>query len=335
MLHRLRKRLAAAWFDLGVRGIDRTSPVRSGSAQGPVVVTQVCHRDVSMYLLALKSFARFVPPRRVVILDDGSLSRADRDRLRRHVHPVDILPVSSVANPTCPHGKTCERLLFIADLAPSECIVQLDSDTLTLAEPREMIQCIADNANFTILGDEGEAVVSGSEIADRMRPKVSGGQTHVQVIAEARMDEVAGIPNLRYVRGCSAFAGFARGSMGRETVERFSKALEVAGGSTNGSSDETQVLHGVLRLSCLLREECLCHTPETREPSTPHLHRVLVETMIKIRLNPSNNCGCIGMYPTNWCIDLFMRPYFGLFIRLGVSRMWIKLRRPWRVYRGR
>jgi hypothetical protein len=90
-----------------------------------------------------------------------------------------------------------------------------------------MIQCIADNASFTILDDEGEAVVSGSEIADRMRPKVSGGQTHVQVIAEARMDEVAGIPNLRYVRGCSAFAGFARGSMGRETVERL---LEGAGG---------------------------------------------------------------------------------------------------------
>jgi hypothetical protein len=246
MLHRLRKRLAAAWFDLGVRGIDRTSPVRSGSAQGPVVVTQVCHRDVSMYLLALKSFARFVPPRRVVVLDDGSLSRADRDRLRRHVHPVDILPVSSVANPTCPHGKTWERLLFIADLAPSEYVVQLDSDTLTLAEPREMIQCIADNASFTILGDEGEAVVSASEIADRMRPKVSGGQTHVQVIAEARMDEVAGIPNLRYVRGCSAFAGFARGSMERETVERFSKALEATVGSTKwkewGSEQVTSCL---------------------------------------------------------------------------------------------
>ena len=38
------------------------------------------------------------------------------DPLRRHVHPVDILPVSSVANPTCPHGKTWERNPFNDDI---------------------------------------------------------------------------------------------------------------------------------------------------------------------------------------------------------------------------
>lgn len=235
MFYRLRKVAATAWFDLGVRRIDQTPPVRCVSGSGPVMVSQLCHRDVSMYLLALKSFARFVPPRKVYVLDDGSLSAGDRERLARHVQPVQIVPVSSVANHGCPRGKTWERLLFIADLASSEYVVQLDSDTLTLAEPQEMVQCLRDNASFTILGDDGETVVSAAEIAARMRPRLSSGESHVQLVAEARMDDVTGIPDLRYVRGCSAFAGFARGSMGRDTVERFSKALETAVGSSKWS----------------------------------------------------------------------------------------------------
>lgn len=235
MLHRLRKGLATAWFDIGVRGIDRTSPVRSAAGRGPVIVSQVCHRDVSMYLLALKSLARFVPPRKVFVLDDGTLLAEDRDRLMRHIEPLEIVPVSSIANPNCPRGRTWERLLFIADLASSEYVIQLDSDTLTLAEPRELIACLRDNASFTVLGDEDEAVVSAAEIATRMRPVVSSGETHVQVVAESRMDEVTAIPNLLYVRGCSGFAGFARGSMGRDMVERFSKALETVVGSAKWS----------------------------------------------------------------------------------------------------
>ena len=94
-----------------------------------------------------------------------------------------------------------------------------------------MVQCLRDNASFTILGDDGEAMVSAGEIAARMRPKVAAGQTHVQVIAEACMDAVTGIPNLRYVGGCSAFAGCARGSVGRDPVERFAKAMETAVGA--------------------------------------------------------------------------------------------------------
>jgi hypothetical protein len=246
MFHRLRKVVATAWFDFGVRGIERTPPLRCVPGPGPVVVSQVCHRDVSMYLLAVKSLARFVPPRQVFVLDDGSLTASDRRWLTRHVRPVEIIPVSAVANPNCPQGKTWERLLFIADLVPSEYVVQLDSDTLTLEEPREMIQCLRDNVSFTIPGDDGEHVVSAPEIAARMRPWASNGDGHVQVVAEAEMDQVTGIPNLRYVRGCSAFTGFARGSMDRGTVERFSKALEAALGPTKwnewGSEQVTSCL---------------------------------------------------------------------------------------------
>lgn len=231
MLYRLRRHLATAWFNLGIRGVDRTPPLICDPGARLVLVTQLCHRDVSMYLLALKSLTRFVRPREVFVLDDGSLTDADRERLGRHVRPLEIIPVSAVANASCPRGKTWERLLFIADRAASDYVVQLDSDTLTFREPAELVRCLAANTSFTIPGDDGEQIVPAAVIATRMAPQARTGTEHVQVVAEARMDRVAAIPSLRYVRGCSAFAGFARGSMGRDTVERLSKAMEAVVGA--------------------------------------------------------------------------------------------------------
>lgn len=231
MLYRLRRHLVTAWFNLGVREIDRTPPLICDPGARLVLVTQLCHRDVSMYLLALKSLTRFVRPREVFVLDDGSLTGTDRERLARHVRPLEIVPVSAVANESCPRGKTWERLLFIADRAASDYVVQLDSDTLTLREPVELAQSLAANTSFTIPGDDGEEIVPAAAIAARMAPRARTGTEHVQLVAEARMDRVAAIPSLRYVRGCSAFAGFARGSMGRDTVERLSKAMEEAVGA--------------------------------------------------------------------------------------------------------
>ncbi len=278
MFHTLRKRLATAWFDLGVRGIERTPPLRCAPGASPVVVSQLCHRDVSMYLVALKSFARFVPPRKIFILDDGSLSAGDRERLTRHVQSVTIVPVSTISNDNCPHGKTWERLLFIADLASLEYVVQLDSDTLTLAEPHEMVRCLKDNVSFTILGDDGEMMVSAAEISARMRPRVTGPEAHVQMLAEARMDAVTGIPGLRYVRGCSAFAGFARGSMERDTVERFSKALETAVGTAKwnewGSEQVTSslVVANTPGASILPFRDYCYHRPELEMESRTFVH---------------------------------------------------------------
>jgi hypothetical protein len=61
-----------------------------------------------------------------------------------------------------------------------------------------------------------------------MRPHVKDGTEHVQLVAEANMDRVVSDEPLRYVRGCSAFAGFGKSSFSRTTVERLSSRLASA-----------------------------------------------------------------------------------------------------------
>ena len=225
MFYRLKRYLATEWFNLGVRGVRQTPPVVCDEASRLVLVSQLCHRDIDMYLLALKSLTRFVAPKRVCILDDSSLTEADKDELRRHVRPVEIRSISSVENGPCPKGKCWERLLLISETVGSDYVVQLDSDTLTLKRPAEVLRHLADNRSFTLAGDDGEEIVPGKEMAARMRPRVKGDHDHVQMVAEAALDRVNGGEPLRYVRGSAGFAGFGKESFSRKRVEEMSTVM--------------------------------------------------------------------------------------------------------------
>jgi hypothetical protein len=225
MFYRLKRYVATGWFNLSIRGIRRTPPVVCDPSSRLVLVSQLCHRDIDMYLLALKSLTRFVPPKRVCILDDSSLTEADKDELRRQVQPVEIRPISTVPNGACPKGKCWERLLLISESVGSDYVVQLDSDTLTLRPPTEVLRHLADNRSFTLAGDDGEDIVSGQEMATRMRPRLNGKHDHVQMVAEASLDRVNGGEPLRYVRGSAGFAGFAKESFSRKRVEELSTVM--------------------------------------------------------------------------------------------------------------
>src|SRR2546422_639587 len=120
MLFRLKRHLATTRFNLEIRGVTSTPSVACDPDSRLVLVTQLCHRDVSMYLLAIKSLARFIRPKRVFVVDDMSLTDHDKSQLRRHVPSITIVPITSVENTVCPKGGCWERLLFISDLASSD-----------------------------------------------------------------------------------------------------------------------------------------------------------------------------------------------------------------------
>lgn len=228
MFYRLKRYLATSWFNLGIRRITDTPPVTGDPESRLVLVSQLCHRDVPMYLLAVKSLARFVQPKRVVVLDDTTLTESDKSQLRQHIGPLDILPFTAVENRACPRGKTWERLLLIADLVESDYVVQLDSDTLTLQLPEAVLQHLEKNTSFTLAGDDGEDIVPASETVARMRPRLRDRNEHVQLVSEANLDQVMSVKPLRYVRGSSAFAGFGRNSFSRKSVEDFSMSMAQA-----------------------------------------------------------------------------------------------------------
>jgi hypothetical protein len=278
MLHRFKRKVAMVWFDFNAREVFKTAPMRCDSTGAAVFVSQLCHRDLAMYLLAVKSLARHVQPKMVFVLDDTSLSQRDKEILRQHIQPIEILPITSVANSRCPKGGTWERLLFIADKAPTSYVVQVDSDTLTVGAPRAVQKHIGENISFTLGEWRGQKIVSAGEAARSVKDHVTNGSAHVQMVSEANLDRLEFDKEAKYVRGCSGFAGFARASLSRDAVERFSQSMAQLIGNNKwsewGSEQVTSnfVVANTDGAEVLPFPEYCFHSPDAEVESATFIH---------------------------------------------------------------
>lgn len=161
-----------------------------------------------MYLAAVKSFARQLPPREVHVVDDGSLTEQDRDTLRSHVPGLIFHALADYREPDLPIGGTWERLIAIARLSIDRYVIQLDADTLTLGRLDEIAAAVREGRAFSIGTWDGQIIEPAAERADTARRHLDTSHPHVQVLAEAHFDKI-GQADLKYVRGCSGFSGFA------------------------------------------------------------------------------------------------------------------------------
>jgi hypothetical protein len=209
------------WFDFRARGIYSTPRVVCDSNSPVVVLSQLHSPDLTMYLLAAKSFARFLPPKEFVVVDDG-LAEGEKELLSQHLGVIRFIPVHDCNSSLCPSGGCWERILSIAKLNATDHVIQLDADTLTLASPDEVIACVEDNRSFTLGtwgGRETMSLTQASEFASQHPGE------HVQILAETAMGKFPDAELKRYVRGCAGFAGFARNTMTVEDVETFSQQM--------------------------------------------------------------------------------------------------------------
>lgn len=216
-----KSRFRKKWFDFRARGIYSTPPIVCDVNSPVVVLSQLHSPDLTMYLLAAKSFARFLPPKEFVVVDDG-LAESEKELLSQHLHNIRFIPIHESQSSHCPSGGTWERLLTIARFNAMDLVVQLDADTLTLAVPDEVIACVAANRSFTLGtwgGRETTSLTGASEFASKHPGE------HVQIMAETAMGKFPDAEVKRYVRGCSGFAGFARNTMTVEDVESFSQQM--------------------------------------------------------------------------------------------------------------
>ena len=225
MLYRLRRALRMAWFDHNAKPILATKPVACDPRAGFVMFSQVCHSDLLMYLLALKSLTRFIRPGKIIALDDGTLTQRDRDVLAAHVERVQLVHVNDIPNELCPKGNCWERLLAVVDTAKSAYVIQLDADTLTLRYPQELAALVAAGTSFTLGTETGQTICSMAEAADRGKRWVAGGVNSLQVLAEASFDRLPGYECLSYIRGSAGFTGYAAGSVSRTRAEWFSQQM--------------------------------------------------------------------------------------------------------------
>ncbi len=213
------RRAKRTLYDRLCASVHATPPIRA-QKDGVVLFSMIGTAVMTPYLVAIKSLHHHLRRGRVVIMDDGTLTRADRAVLRHHLDDPQILSLRDVDVRPCPRGGTWERLLTILDMAGDDYVIQLDSDTVTLGPVPHVEQAIDANASFTLLGAE-TPVQTIMEVGDFTRLFFPGGQPapedftgHIQGATESILAEleVEGLARPRYVRGCSGFTGFARGS---------------------------------------------------------------------------------------------------------------------------
>lgn len=222
MFHSFKKAARKKWFDISARGIRQTPQVACDPNSRLIVLSQLHHPDVTMYLVAAKSLARYIIPLKFVIVDDG-LTPNDRELLRQHFQQIEFIGSRQVDTGPCPTGGTWERILSIASLNQDYYIIQLDADTITINSPTEVINCINKQICFAMGTPGGESIVTLDEIGTQAKHWT---QEHVQVISEVNIHKIPPEFGRLYVHGCSGFAGFAPNSISTANIFKFSEAME-------------------------------------------------------------------------------------------------------------
>lgn len=224
---RLWELLSSRHFDRSCLPIDKAGPLAVGEGNF-ALVSQLRHIDVAQYLVAVRSFvACALSPAQIHIINDGSLTPDDLDRLKRHIPHVNMVDIADIDTGDCPNGGTWERLKYIIDLSQEIYAIQMDADIFCRQSIEAVKQAIEQNRPF-LLGthmegnDSGRKVIplaEASDFADQNQ------QRHVQNQVERQLRHL-NLPEQKYIRGCSGFAGFARQCVSWQTARNFSREME-------------------------------------------------------------------------------------------------------------
>jgi hypothetical protein len=232
VFYRIKDRLRRAHFRHECRGVFEAPPLVLESSSPAIIFSQLPHKDLTMFLVALRSFARYVPIKGVHLLNDGSVTAEDKALLRDHIPGLVFHELADFRSTACPSGGCWERLLGIAELVQDHYVIQLDSDTLAISAIDEVADCVRHDTAFTLGTWDRQVFETMAERAAQAKKNVAGqDNSHIQVLAEANLDKLSGYESLRYVRGCAGFAGFAARSFFRERVEALSQEMYAALGS--------------------------------------------------------------------------------------------------------
>lgn len=221
LFFRISRKIKSTVHDFRCREVLKTRPLEIRPSHVRIV-SMVSHRDLILYLVAIKSFYRRLGQGEMVIIDDGTLTEADHSILSQHLGRPKIIRVSDVQTGRCPHGGTWERLLTILDMSKQFFVIQLDSDTLTVGDVSEVLECIRLNRSFTLGTNSGKEFVNLVQASGMVRDEQAD---HVTIAAEKNLCRIRNPETRRYVRGSSGFAGFARALGSRDDAAEFSDQM--------------------------------------------------------------------------------------------------------------
>lgn len=216
------RKLAAWQHSRAVRHILDTPPI-APLDDGVILFSMIGTAVLLPYLVAVKSLHAQMQRGRVMLLDDGTLTDADKAVLAHHVGNPIILTFDDIDTAPCPKGNCWERLLAILDLRRENYVIQLDSDTVTLGPVPEVKAAIAGNRSFTLGGGVEDVAHGFMTVPQMIRDIYPDGPLypHIQSVIESALRDVPRAVELKYIRGCAGFAGFSKSAGGRALAERF------------------------------------------------------------------------------------------------------------------
>lgn len=216
------RKLGAWQHGRAVRRILDTPPIEPKD-DGVILFSMIGTAVLLPYLVAVKSLHAQLQRGRVMLLDDGTLTDADKAVLAQHVGNPAILTFADIETAPCPMGNCWERLLAILDVRREHYVIQLDSDTVTLGPVPEVAAAIAENRSFTLGGGVEDVAHGFMTVPQMIRDIYPDGPLypHIQSVIESALRDVPGADELRYIRGCAGFAGFSQSAGGRALAERF------------------------------------------------------------------------------------------------------------------
>jgi hypothetical protein len=278
MLYQLKDKLRRLRFQFACRFILKSRPVVADPNSRVALLTQLQHKDVVLALIALKTFAAHVPVGSFHILNDGSLSSEDIALLGEHFQNAIFHSMDAAKSNDCPTGGCWERLLTIAELVKDHYVIQLDSDTLTLAKLPEIVDCINANRSF-VIGTWDNQDFESMPQRQKQAYKVASstvGKLHIQIAAESSFDKLKRFNELRYVRGCAGFSGFGKQSFDRGFVDEISGQMFNALGDKWREWGSEQVMSNIVvantKEGCVLPHPKYCDCTKIEKGETVFIH---------------------------------------------------------------
>jgi hypothetical protein len=215
LFYRLRKYLAHSRFDRQTRRILDTPPIAYKEA--PLsIVSMVQESDVQMYIIAVKSLYRRLGRGRIVTIVLRDFPQRDRDLIRRHLGPVEFHALEDLPTGRCQRGGTWERLVFCANRSASEYVIQIDSDVLCIGPIEDVLSRIDENRAFVLA--EGIPI---QPLPAWVEKGIARKSDNIVTAFEIRGAEFPDADKWLYVRGSSGFAGFAKGGITLDFLEKF------------------------------------------------------------------------------------------------------------------
>lgn len=222
----LRRRFDYKRFNLLTRKVRKLRPVILDKDSDFTVLTMLCKRDISQYLIAANSFCDYLRPSRFVIVNDGSLSAEDVRFIKTKLEPCEVYLGQDHLDEQLPTYSSWQRILVLSELIRQSYVVQMDADIMTFSTIDEVKDAITQAKPFMLGTDEGKTVTSAQAAQAFARECYKHGERHMQCLCESNLDVVSDFQTLRYVRACAGFSGFPKQSFTKKDLLAISSAFE-------------------------------------------------------------------------------------------------------------